>query len=72
MSIGNVYERGGLGLPLASPLNRVGVDGVTIRAQYAALGNFCEDSFDTVSATLDHIGQVNQFARARPIFGRGV
>jgi len=54
------------------PLHRVSVYGVAIGAQYAALGNFCQDSFDPVSATLDHIGQVNQLARARPIFGRRV
>jgi hypothetical protein len=50
----------------------MGVDGVTIGTQYPAFGNFRQDSLDTVSSTLDHIGQVNQFARARAIFCSGV
>jgi hypothetical protein len=50
----------------------MGVDGVTIGTQYPAFGNFRQDSLDTVSATLDHIGQVNQFARSRAIFGGGI
>ena len=40
-------------------LNGMCVDGVTIGAQYAAFGNFCQDSFDPVAPTLDHIGEVN-------------
>jgi hypothetical protein len=48
------------------------VDRVTIRAQHAAFANFCEDRREGVSPTLDHVGQVDQLARARPIFGRGV
>jgi hypothetical protein len=48
------------------------MDGVTIRAQYAAFCDLCQDRGEGVTPTLDHIGQVDQFARARPIFGRGV
>jgi hypothetical protein len=48
------------------------VNRVTIRAQYAALANLRQDRGEGISPTLDHIGQVDQFARARPVFGRGV
>ncbi len=48
------------------------MDGVAVRAQYAAFANLCEDRGEGVSPTLDHVGQVDQLARARPIFGRGV
>jgi hypothetical protein len=35
------------------------MDGVTIRAQYAAFGDLSPDCGHGISGTLDHVGQVD-------------